>query len=206
MNKITLLAGAACLFSFNASAIDVVLTPYVGAKAKFVLSHNRAETKGAMNDHVNIDDEILGGSLTAGVVHPLSKGDVRFELEYTKNANAVKSVDKQLKVRSESILFNVYYDFDIQTKWPVKPYVTAGLGWGNSDFTLEDTRKKSDSFAWQVGLGATYDLTDHTSFDLGYRYIDYGKYNETYDLTSGETKVDYKPRAHEFLLGIRYTF
>lgn len=205
MNKVLLLTGATCLLALNASAFE--FNPYISAKAKYAFSRNEVKLTGTTEGKIKANDDIFGGSLALGTIWPVENGDFRFEVEYTKNADAEKKIGGiNAKVKTQAVLFNVYYDFNLNLPVAVKPYVTAGLGWGQSEFSLGSSSKKEHSAAMQIGTGVSYQLCDHMSFDLGYRYITYGDFDETYRGAGTYIKADYKPRAHEVLLGLRYAF
>ena len=55
-----------------------------------------------------------------------------------------------------------------------------------------------NTFAWQVGAGLGYAITENTTIDAGYRYMDYGSFDKNFS----ELDTD----AHEIHLGARYTF
>jgi opacity protein-like surface antigen len=63
-------------------------------------------------------------------------------------------------------------------------------------------------FAWQVGLGADYELTDEVSIEGGYRYVDLGEGKSRvqqigFPLTDiGDYEIDLA--AHELYVGFRY--
>lgn len=199
MRKILLLASAVCFAATTASAFE--FNPYVAARAKYAFSRNEVKAKGSYNAKAKLNDDVWGGSVAAGTIWNLENGDFRFELEYTKNADAKK---KNAKVKTQGVLFNVYYDFNLQNL-PIKPYIGAGLGWGRSEWE-GDGRVKDDSASAQIGAGASYHLNENVAFDLGYRYITYGDFDEERRVGWIYEKYDYRPRAHEILLGVRYKF
>lgn len=50
-------------------------------------------------------------------------------------------------------------------------------------------------------------MNEHTIIDFGYRFITYGDFDEEYRIPGLlYEKYEYKPRAHEIMLGIRYQF
>lgn len=198
MNKVLLLAGAACFISASASAFD--FNPYVAARAKYNIAQNEVKVTGLIDDKVKVHDNMFGGSIAVGTVHPVTTGDFRFELEYTKNQDAKKH---GAKVKTQGALFNVYFDLNLNTSIPVKPYATVGLGWGQAKWG--DESKKSGTAA-QIGFGASYKLCEKSAVDLGYRYITYGDYDKTYKFGHSSYKEEYKPHSHELLLGFRYHF
>ena len=55
-----------------------------------------------------------------------------------------------------------------------------------------------NNFAWQIGAGVSYAMTDNVAVDAGYRYVDYG------DFTKEDTTID--TSAHELYVGARYSF
>lgn len=112
-----------------------------------------------------------------------------------------------MKIETQGVLFNVYYDFNLRTYVPLKPYVGVGLGWGRAEFKAPHWNIKDDGVSMQIGAGVNYKICEHTSVDLGYRYITYGDFDKEYRIPSvAYEKVEYKPRAHEILFGVRYEF
>lgn len=201
MKKILLMTGVACLAAASASAFE--FNPYVAAKAKYVIERHEAKATGSFEGKNKLNDKVWGASVAVGHTHNVATGDFRFEVEYTKNADAKKD---GRKAKTQAALFNVYYDLNLDTTIPVKPYVGIGLGWGRTEYKGTSSSLKENSAAMQIGTGVGYKVCDHTSLDLGYRYITYGDFDKEYRSGLIYEKVDYKPRAHEILLGIRYDF
>lgn len=202
MKKILLLAGAACVLSANAFAID--LNPYVSAKAKYAFARNTIKVTGVNEGKAKFNDNVWGGSIAIGNTNPLIDGALRFELEYTKNADAEK---RNVKVKTQAVLLNFYYDIDLKNNMPLTPYIGAGFGWGQSEFKFKHGHTKEDGVSMQIGAGVNYKICNNTSIDFGYRYMTYGDFDKEYRVP-GVTyeKFDYKPRAHELLLGVKYDF
>jgi len=198
MRKVLLLASAACFAATTASAFE--FNPYVAAKAKYVLARHEVKATGSVEGKAKLHDDIWGGSIAVGDTYNLLNGDFRFEVEYTKNADAKK---EDVKIKTQAVLFNVYYDFDLKTTIPVKPYVGLGIGWGRTE--IEHGVKESGASA-QIGAGVNYQINEHLALDLGYRYMTYGDFDKEYRSGIVYVKEEYKPRAHEILLGVRYAF
>lgn len=86
-----------------------------------------------------------------------------------------------------------------------------GWGVGFSYLEIEGTSNivsGSDDifdFAWNVGAGLNYALTDHVDLSGGYRYVGLGKQEIDMFLTGGgqEGTVDYDPNVHELRVQIR---
>ena len=201
MRKVLLLAGIACFAAANASAFD--FNPYIAAKAKYAFARNEAKMTGSFEGKDKLNDEVWGGSIAAGNIFNVINGDFRLEIEYTKNADAKKD---GAKIKTQGLLFNAYYDFDLRTAIPVTPYVGVGLGWGRTEISGTGKSTKETGAAMQIGAGINYKIFDRTNIDFGYRYITYGDFDKEYRAGIVYEKVDYKPRAHELLLGVRYEF
>lgn len=230
MKKILMLASVACIFSSQANAGDYIFNPYVSIKAKYSMMDNSLDTheswtspygNGSYSDKDSIDDNVFGGSVALGLRTKLIRGALRTEFEYSKNADAKKSQtddwgDKyELKLKSEAFMFNAYYD--IETNSPITPYVGAGIGASRlkgsikwNEYPEDNGSIKHTNFAWQIGAGVAYDINSNIALDLGYRYMDYGHFtkteNENYDDGEAREKNKIESKAHEIMLGLRYTF
>lgn len=105
---------------------------------------------------------------------------------------------------SLNALINAYLDFDTGSN--LKPYLTAGAGIANVDIEsrldLEDDLYTYDddetAFAWKLGGGLGFNLTDNFTIDLGYRYFSVHKLN----FESLRTEV----RSHNLSAGFRFRF
>lgn len=231
MKKILLLAGVACLFSAQAGAESFILNPYISARAKYSFMDNNTTFKAyrtykdgsTRNESAkdSTDDNVFGGSFALGLRTQLIYGALRNEFEYTRNADAKKSHTEsdgekyESKLKSEAFMFNTYYD--IETNSPITPYIGAGLGVSRLKYSEsypnmpeENGSLKHSNFAWQVGAGVAYDINRNLALDLGYRYMDYGHFNKTETDNNEERdkteKIKVESKAHEILLGLRYTF
>lgn len=199
MRKTLLLAGVATIFTLS-NAVAMEINPYVSAKMKYVDMSADYDEPGYS---LSADDSVLGGAVAFGVEHKTSAGTVRTEVEYNRNQDMEKKLFSGLakaEVESQSLMFNTYYDIDTNSKFT--PYVGAGVGYAKikgklSAFGMSDDMSDTN-FAWQVGAGVGYELTENVTMDAGYRYADYGDFSE-YD-----SKLDVS--AHEFYVGARYTF
>lgn len=88
---------------------------------------------------------------------------------------------------------------------PIKPFVMAGAGLATmyaggvklGATKLSDSTSNSQ-FAYQAGLGVTYDVSREISLDASYRYLG------TSDFDLNGTKVEYG--SQNLLIGCRYNF
>jgi opacity protein-like surface antigen len=114
-----------------------------------------------------------------------------------------------------TVLANIYYD--IATGTPLTPYVGAAIGFAVHDLgkvnygfagaTATETGRTVFSPAWAVGAGSSYDINSDIKVDVGYRYLDAGRF-ETGGVTDGgqiQTSKG-KVEAHELKIGFRYRF
>ncbi|MDO5536574.1 MAG: porin family protein [Desulfovibrionaceae bacterium] len=156
----------------------------------------------------------LGGALAGGYdFWPNYMIPFRAELEVALRGNSEAKEtgingSSELTTNSTTLLLNGYYDFHNSTAFT--PYVGAGIGFafnylgvdikhnGQSD-SADD---RSTNFAWQVGAGVAYALTEDMSIDAAYRYLDLG-YTE---VSSSGQSVGIRPYNHEVTLGLRFGF
>lgn len=105
---------------------------------------------------------------------------------------------------SLSALLNAYFDFDAGRN--IKPYLTAGAGIANVDFEgsieVENDTESFDSsdtaFAYKLGGGFGFDLTDNFTIDLGYRF--YSAHSLKFETMRTELK------SHNLSAGFRFRF
>lgn len=207
MNKTLLLAGvAAVLCASQANAVEI--KQYVSGKLTY--SDVSADVKysdisSSSESKEEASDNVLGGSFAYGI----KLGALRTELELNLKGTAEKKYADEYEtwknsLENNSIMLNTYYDIDTGTK--LTPYVGAGMGLARlkSKIDLEDAHysKSKTSFAWQIGAGFSYAVTNDVSLDAGYRYTDSGDISGQ----SEDEKIKFDSSSHEFLLGARYMF
>lgn len=167
---------------------------------------------------------------------------VRTELEYASRSQFCHSGNRQFqsndgdavtaskadKYGIQTLMLNVYYDFYNVSNFT--PYVSVGLGlarikqhadasvWLNNDTTNNLSfyySSNKNKFAWSVGAGTNWRITDNLSADISYRYLNMGTVsahqtaqfdNVEEDIGSAEYSTHARLNAHEFLVGLRYTF
>lgn len=102
------------------------------------------------------------------------------------------------ELETKFILANLWYDFDIGG--PVTPYVGGGIGWGDVVDLSTIAKNNLDGFAWQLGAGAKYDLTDHLSLDVSYRF------KQIVGVNFAAFTADEDVNSHNIQAAITYTF
>jgi opacity protein-like surface antigen len=151
-----------------------------------------------------------------------------FVNEYNMS-NADGSFTSRIGVKSYTSMVNLYYDFF--NKKGFTPYATLGIGAAsNKTINAQETLKEEEtefplsrnyqnkniiSFAWKIGLGTRYVLSEMLEIDFRYQFSDLGKFrtsslvNSYYDgkLANSEySSLHGNIKSHDFLLGIMYKF
>jgi opacity protein-like surface antigen len=133
------------------------------------------------------------------------EGEVSYQQNDVDQTSALGvSLDSTGDAAGIAFLVNGYYDFTNTTAFT--PYVSAGLGFakveindynilgsGTPDFSDDDS-----VFAYQVGLGIGYAVTDKVTLDVKYRY--FAAEDAEFDTTEVEIA------SHDILLGVRFNF
>lgn len=145
--------------------------------------------------------------------------------------NTVQFVDSD--VQSTSIVANVYYDF-VQfhrVHRRITPYIKAGVGIAINSADVEidvqplfsspfvDTRALGSEcddafcfedetlvqFAWNIGAGVAFQISEQLTADLEYQYIDFSGGDIEFDALGNEIRFE-GLSAHEVTFGLRYAF
>ena len=169
----------------------------------------------------------MGGSLAAGFdFSKRLRVPIRGEIEYSAFTKAKAETeirrwgeDYEQSYRVQTLFLNVYYDINTRTRFV--PYVGAGLGAGSiktkDSVRLPNGRSSGDvgsrtvtNFAWNVGLGLGYQITNNITLDASCRFVDLGKVEADWGPWPGggsdwrmSTKRLYQ---HQFSFGARFTF
>ena len=198
MKKSLLLASVAYLFAINAQAADI--KPYVSAKAKFAGIRAEAEQTSPIHAKAKLNDSVFGYNLAAGAGIKMEEGILRFELEYTSNDDAEKTINGvKGKFESYAVFANAYFDFDTNSAF--RPYV--GIGFGGSKVKFGNKSKNEIAYNYSAGVG--YLINDNTALDLGYRFTSYADFDEEKKGVPYQ-KIEYKAYANEIMLGVRFSF
>lgn len=141
--------------------------------------------------------------------------DYRMYHNYVEGEN--KSAEGHLKTNSLVTMANAYYDLTKGSGF--NPYVTVGLGIANNEQKLDSksnnkigfNNKKTSNFAYKLGLGAKYAMSNSFDLDLRYQFVDLGKVElgnaHAGNLSANNTTTKSgKLRANEVLVGIAYKF
>lgn len=130
-------------------------------------------------------------------------------------------------LQSYGLMANIFYDIATLTvgKKSIVPYLGGGVGFAVnkldtvtfnyaavtsfSDVTWAGDKKTN--FAWQVGGGFGVDLSENSTLEIGYRYVDLGKFQSGTQILSGasgqlQRRLKGDISAHEVTIGLRYNF
>lgn len=231
-----LLFSSVLTLSLSAAA-SAEISPYVSAKYAYTHMQNDAKATTdisgiASNTLVDkkLSDNTNGLRLAVGATVPVDAiwGDIRGEVEFAYNAYTENKGNSTFdwgsgspvdiafknKLRTKAVFFNVYYD--IETCSDFIPYVGGGIGYARLKHKArlvgdaENGKDRENNFAWNLGLGIGYIVTENLTLDLGYRYTDYGNIKNSavdersYALIKSSSKYDIT--SHEVSLGLRYNF
>ena len=209
MKKILFTSLAFIAFVSTAHATEI--KPYVSLKGGYVKttsSHFKFSGLTSSGEDGSQKDSFSDNTYGARFAFGAKMDSVRTELELGWNKNLSKNYSDNEEnwkdsFKTKTVLLNAYYD--LFTKGDLTPYIGAGIGL--SHLNAQKVVKMSDnSFTWQVGAGVAYPLTDNLAFDIGYRYMDYGRTKTTVSGDVGSGKLKAKLRTNEVLAGLRYTF
>ena len=157
-------------------------------------------------------DTTVGGAIAVG--YDFSRNfdaPFRAELEYGFNGALEDGASDpyayiKASVGIQTLLANAYWDFTDYNGFT--PYLTVGLGMGfvNTELSgyglsFDDTRTV---VAAQVGLGCSYAFNDKVAVDFGYRCLATG--DAGVEVVPGFEWESTNNVAHQFMMGLRFTF
>ncbi|MFL7012697.1 outer membrane protein [Enterovibrio norvegicus] len=137
------------------------------------------------------------------------------------------------KLKSTTLTVEGFYDVDTGTAFT--PYIKAGVGVARNEYSArlggagvntfidqiggtfdsidgtvdgyydDYADETSTEFTWNVGIGASYDITDQLSLIGEYQYISLGDASTGQDSFTDGFRID-EATAHEVQVGLRYHF
>ena len=172
---------------------------------------------------LDIENETKNGFALSGALGYELKDNLRLELEVNYKDNSEDSLDvKNIgglaagitanadgDVRSLSAMINGYYDFkNVTSNEKFTPYLTGGVGLArvDADVSSNGIQVVDDNdtvFAYQVGIGVGYEISEKTTLDIGYRYSGTQDLDLT-DASGADFESEYS--NHAILAGVRYDF
>ena len=177
-------------------------------------------------------DDTFGGSLAIGYDFDKKFGvPIRAEVEYAAFSEAEtkrsysdigERITMKQKFNIQTLFLNAYWDIDTGTQFT--PYIGGGIGMGfirtkgsergyveadpSDNWSYGTGSKNVTNFAWNVGAGLGYDITENWTIDAGYRFVGLGSVKTK---TASDEDGTMKAKTdnlyqHQFAVGIRYTF
>jgi opacity protein-like surface antigen len=188
---------------------------------------DQAATDTSPASRSSVVDPLFTAGGTLGVAFARPYGWLRAEVEGRARdpiGNASQQEISGLVFESESqyatdgwsAMVNLWRDFEITDSWSV--YGGAGIGGGGYQFaynysflpTQYATTGSSvvTAFAWQVGGGVIWNVSDRIALDLGYRFFELGPgttllVSNQGGFPAGTTNLDTSFSTSELLLSIR---
>ncbi|HEU0195900.1 MAG TPA: OmpA family protein [Nevskiaceae bacterium] len=145
---------------------------------------------------------------TAGLVggYQFSNG-LRPELELNFRRNELRAPNAGF-ANATTAMANLWYDFTLPASWGVPalhPYVGGGVGFGRLGVARPGSKYRS-AFMYQGGAGLDYDLTQHLTASVGWRWIQSGMKAATAFAGPNSDGLIGRYRANTALVGLRYSF
>jgi len=146
----------------------------------------RLQTVGSVNDTILNGGGAIGMALArpSGLLRMEVEGRARgpmhgqtaFEIASATTVGAVLPLDVTV-TNGWSAMTNFWRDYFFTDRFGV--YGGGGFGVGGYQYSMQGTNKEIplsgssvvNTFAWQVGTGVTYQLSDRITFDTGYRFF-----------------------------------
>lgn len=106
-----------------------------------------------------------------------------------------------------TLMANVWFDIPVNIN-AFQPYIGGGIGMGHAYFDArqggnKDNDDSSWAFAWNLGGGAVYRFRHNMALDMGYRYVNAGKFDSD---VSGPLDYEFKLTSHDLSAGLRFEF
>lgn len=141
----------------------------------------------------------------------------RTNFEHDKKPTTNGLFDVEHDLTTHTVLANLFYDFRNTTAFT--PFVMGGIGMAihQTDNSVKGLGMVGDyegstvtrtEFAWNIGAGLGYDISDNLTVDILARHIDMGKakWKNTATTITDKGSATGEISATEVLLGLRYAF
>lgn len=121
-----------------------------------------------------------GGAAGVAITRPMGQIRIEGEGRYRDALGGVTGITTAGATGNWSSLANVWRDFAVTESLGV--YGGGGIGAGGYQFTYtavgdDFANVQGTGFAWQIGTGVLYAVSDRVTLDLGYRYYSVGPMN-----------------------------
>lgn len=163
-----------------------------------------------------IDTDLDPGFAGAALVGVSYTSGLAMELEglYLRSGVDMDHVEVALrtpfKIDAEILggFANVKYEHVNET--PLFPYLSAGLGFGQTEYRVLGSTGRSNGVLWQMKAGVAIPASSDVTWDLGYRYVRSPDYESASQVTIGGQTYDARFKAatgvHMLSAGVRWGF
>lgn len=193
---------------------NIEITPYFGIRG--IASFQKSKITDTEDGEKILDENFDNGGLEVAVGTKITDNfRAEFAYAYRSGSSLEKTYyddddDVWVKAKAEptvqSYMLNGYVDLPTAAK--IRPYLGVGVGFGKAKYkqTLteimggvsEKDNTSKTKFAYSLSAGLTYEATKALSWDLGYRYADFGDFTKE--------GVKFETKAHEVVFGARFAF
>lgn len=205
-----------------ATSLSATADDHYYAGFQLGLTASPEEPLSRSSDDLSLDMEKNLGPV-AGLFVGKKRGNMRYELEYALRKNyfdglevgnpastglvAGNEYNAGGSQKSDSLMANVWREFDLKDKWSL----LGGLGFGLSHITLDKVRSGqngpfADTQKWAPAMQAmaqvAHPIGNGLEFGLGYRYFQ----ALSGDFSSSARGIDYKAKNHEVFARISWRF
>ena len=228
MKKKILLTNSLILLSFLAQAEGISKNFYIKLNAGY---SNPKNLNNDFNESKTLSSPVYGVAL-GYQLNSTFAADISFDYRVNYKNNLNQNSDDfgqenyQTKVKSQTLMANIYYNFNYWNSFV--PYITLGAGIANNStnntrLILQDYEpeinttlygKTQTNFAYKAGCGISYKIKENIDVSLQYQFINLGtvKTSSTVKFQNGISASDNgfihksKLQSQEFLLGLSYKF
>jgi opacity protein-like surface antigen len=209
MKKYLLITFVCVLVFFFSAPVYSAEGLYVSGNIGFAMASDSDITDSTVPG-VTVNTEFdTGLAFGAALGYDFNRFRAEGEISYQKNdIDKIGSpgviLDATGDAKALSFLINGYYNFVNSSAFT--PYISAGIGFAQVEFNDLDisslgfsgSNDEDTVFAYQIGIGVGYAVTEKVTIDVKYRY--FGTEDSEYDTTKAEFA------SNNFLFGVRYNF
>lgn len=189
---------------------------------------SHAGTNAANTPSYDFDEGVVGGLAVGYYISDAFRveAEARFRNQETEDGNlsglnsrSSETFNLGGEVDTTTIMANLIYEFDNTSNFT--PYIKGGLGIAYSDASAdldiqptfsamglsnrwEYPDNDETNFAWSIGVGIDYNLTENILVGLEYQYLDMDEISTGVDINGD--RIDYDLSSHEITVGITYLF
>ncbi len=135
----------------------------------------------------------------------------RLEVEGLYTSNDIDGTDAT-SVNTYGGFVNAYFDFPTETAF--KPYIGVGVGYGETQVDIRDSEADEAGMMYQAKAGVGYELSETTTLDVGYRYLNATDAEFDFDSADDDLTTDddlllngeVDTEIHAITVGMRWKF